>query len=176
MICGGVLHPPDPIEARGGIMKRLTVKRTVAGVAGLALAVALLPAGAAAQTTPKVADQPAATLLLPYFEVDLANPAGPNTLFSVNNASASAALAHVTIWSDVHVPVFSFNVYLTGYDVQTIDLRAVINGHLPATADDFRDPADTISNQGILSQDITFPNCAGVLPPAPPSQDRKSVV
>lgn len=170
MTHGGPLHPPDPIEARGGIMKRFTVKRMVAGVAGLALAAALLPAAAAAQTTPKVADQPAATLLLPYFEVDLANPAGPNTLFSVNNASASAALAHVTIWSDVHVPVFSFDVYLTGYDVQTIDLRAVINGQLPATADDLRDPVDTISNQGILSQDITFPNCAGVLPPAPPSQ------
>lgn len=169
MTGGGPLHSPDPIEARGGIMKRFTVKRMVAGVAGLVL-VALLPAAAAAQTTPKVADQPAATLLLPYFEVDLANPAGPNTLFSVNNASATAMLAHVTLWSDVHVPVFSFDVYLTGYDVQTIDLRAVLNGQLPATASVGQDPADTISNQGILSQDINFAPCAGILPPAPLSQ------
>jgi len=33
-------------------------------------------------------------------------------------------LAHVAIWSDLAVPVFNFNVYLTGYDVQTINLRA----------------------------------------------------
>jgi len=33
---------------------------------------------------------PAATLLLPYFEVDLNNPNGLTTLFSVNNASATA--------------------------------------------------------------------------------------
>ena len=43
---------------------------------------------------------PAATLLLPYFEVDLANPDGVTTLFSVNNASAAPQLAHVTFWTD----------------------------------------------------------------------------
>ncbi|MBV8202108.1 MAG: hypothetical protein JOZ15_15925, partial [Acidobacteria bacterium] len=47
---------------------------------------------------------PAATLLLPYFEVDLNNPNGLTTLFSVNNASATAVLVHVVIWSDLSVP------------------------------------------------------------------------
>ena len=40
-----------------------------------------------------VDDVAAATLLVPYFEVDLAHPDGANTLFSVNNASATAVLA-----------------------------------------------------------------------------------
>ncbi|HXO22611.1 MAG TPA: hypothetical protein VOA87_22035, partial [Thermoanaerobaculia bacterium] len=54
------------------------------------------PAGAVICT---IDDVPAATLLLPYFEVDLANGNGITTLFSVNNASATAILAHVVVWS-----------------------------------------------------------------------------
>lgn len=116
-------------------------------------------------TTPMIGDQPAATLLLPYFEVDLENPAGANTLFSINNASASAILAHATVWSAMHVPVLTFDVYLTGYDMQTINLRDVINGVLPRTATDGQDPLEVISNQGPISQDINFASCNSVLPP-----------
>jgi hypothetical protein len=65
---------------------------------------------------------PAATLLLPYFEVDLANPAGVTTLFSVNNASAAPQLAHVTFWTDQSRPTLDFTIYLTGYDVWTVNL------------------------------------------------------
>jgi hypothetical protein len=110
-------------------------------------------------------DVPAATLLLPYFEVDLDDPDGVNTLFSINNASASAAVAHVTVWSDLSVPVLDFDVYLTGFDVQTLSLRDVLNGKLPLTADAGADslipPGDTISPQGPLSQDINFPGASG---------------
>jgi hypothetical protein len=113
---------------------------------------------------------PAATLLLPYFEVDTTNPAGLTTLFSINNSSATAVLAHVTLWTDLSVPTVSFDVYLTGYDVQTINVRDILNGNLPQTASDGQDPSDTISPQGTLSQDITFPSCGGLpyapLPPA----------
>ncbi len=111
-------------------------------------------------------DVPAATLLLPYFEVDLDNEWGINTLFSVNNASATAVLAHVVVWSDLSVPVLDFNIYLTGYDVQTINLRdIVVRGVLPRTASDGQDPLDTISPQGDFSQDLNFASCAGQLPP-----------
>ena len=80
-------------------------------------------------------DVPAATLLLPYFEVDLSNPNGLTTLFSVNNASATAILAHVVVWSDLSVPVLDFDLYLTGYDVQTISLRDIfLSGIVPTTA------------------------------------------
>jgi hypothetical protein len=111
---------------------------------------------------------PAATLLLPYFEVDLGDTLGSNTLFSVNNASATAVLAHVVLWSDLSVPVLDFNVYLTGYDVQTISLRDIIvDGNLPQTASAGQDPSDTISPKGSFSQDINFATCNGALPPPP---------
>src|SRR6266851_2346578 len=90
----------------------------------IAMTVALLgtrPAGA--QTTAPtgsiqtVSDTAGATLLGPYFEVDLSNPTGMNTIFTVNNMGANtlftfgqppqtfpqqngptAVLAHVAIW------------------------------------------------------------------------------
>jgi hypothetical protein len=142
---------------------------TLTAITGLVTAAA--PALAQAPV-PTVGDQPAATLLLPYFEVDLANPAGANTYFTVNNASASAGLAHITIWSAMHVPVYTVDVYLTGYDVQQINVRDLINGVLPRTASDGQDPTDTnspndgISNQGVISQDINFASCNATLPPA----------
>jgi hypothetical protein len=106
---------------------------------------------------------PAATLLVPYFEVDIANANGINTLFSINNASATAVLAHVTVWSDQSVPVLDFDVYLTGYDVQTISLRDIfVDGRLPITASDGQDPKDTISPQGPVSQDINFASCSSL--------------
>jgi hypothetical protein len=136
----------------------------------LLLAVLALPAlaGLASATLCRTDTVPAATLLLPYFEVDLNHPNGLTTLFSVNNASATAVLVHVVIWSDLAVPVLGFNVYLTGYDVQTINLRDVIvNGNLPPTASAGQDPADTISPKGPLSQDIDFRSCDDQLPPKP---------
>jgi hypothetical protein len=91
-------------------------------------------------------DVPAATLLLPYFEVDLGNPtSGVNTLFSINNASAAAALAHVTLWTDQSIPTLDFDVYLTGYDVQTISVRDIFQGRLPVTADRGNDANDANS-------------------------------
>jgi hypothetical protein len=136
----------------------------------LALAVALLGllvAGQGAQAViGTVDDVPAATLLLPYFEVDLTSADGVQTLFSVNNASATAVLAHVVLWSDLSVPVLDFNIYLTGYDVQTVNLRDIIvNGTLPRTASAGQDPGDTISHKGVFSQDINFASCTGQLPP-----------
>ena len=70
---------------------------------------------------------PAATLLLPYFEVDLANAAGETTLFTITNTSNLDQIAHVTLWTDLSFPVIDFNIYLTGYDVQAINLFDVIS-------------------------------------------------
>lgn len=119
-----------------------------------------------ADSASSITDTPAATLLLPYFEVDLANNNGTTTVFSVNNASATAILAHVTVWSDLSVPVFAFNVYLTGYDVQVIDLKALLySGVVPRTGSAGQDPTDQISPKGNFSQDINFASCSGILPP-----------
>ena len=126
------------------------------------LAVLAAPAFAVIGT---VDDVPAATLLLPYFEVDIDNPDGVTTLMSINNASATAVLAHVVLWTDLSVHVIDFNVYLTGYDVQTINLRDIIvHGNLPITASAGQDPGDTISNKGPASQDINFASCNTYFP------------
>ena len=125
----------------------------------------LLPLARPAAALICTVDQvPAATLLLPYFEVDLDNLWGAKTLFSINNASATAVLAHVVVWSDLSVPVLDFNVYLTGYDVQSINLRDILAGNLPQTASAGQDPTDTISPKGTFSQDINFASCQGNLP------------
>jgi hypothetical protein len=128
----------------------------------LPIVAAASPASAAIGT---IDDVPAATLLLPYFEVDLDNADHLDTLFSINNASASATLAHVTVWSTWSIPVLDFDVYLTGFDVQTINLGDVlINGVLPRTASVGQDPTDTLSPKGPISQDINFASCTGFLP------------
>jgi hypothetical protein len=130
----------------------------------------LLAAPARGDEACTVGLSPAATLLLPYFEVDPSSATGLTTLFSINNASAAAVLTHVTVWTDLGVPTLGFLVYLTGYDVQTINLRDVFNGTLPGTAPAGQDPNDTISPKGLYSQDLNFANCAGILPhPALPA-------
>jgi hypothetical protein len=70
---------------------------------------------------------PAATLLLPYFEVDFQTPAttARTTLFTVQNTTAQPQIARVTLWTDWGYPMFTFNVFLTGYDVQAINLYDV---------------------------------------------------
>jgi hypothetical protein len=131
-----------------------------------ALSMLLIPSIPASAAICNLDVVPAATLLLPYFEVDLSNPNGLTTLVSVNNSSAQAVLAHMTIWSDLSVVVLDFNIYLTGYDVQTINLRDIIvNGVLPQTASTAQDPSDTISPKGAKSQDVNFASCTGQLPP-----------
>jgi hypothetical protein len=130
----------------------------------IALLCLLALAGSASAVICTIDAVPAATLLLPYFEVDLGNANGQTTLFSVNNASATAVLAHVVVWSDLSVPVLDFNIYLTGYDVQTVNLRDVLTGSLPRTASAGQDPTDAISPHGQFSQDINFASCSGLLP------------
>jgi len=108
---------------------------------------------------------PAATLLLPYFEVDLVHADGRTTLFSIVNAAEAATVASVTLWTDLGVPTLHLNVYLTGYDVQTVNVRDLFVGALPRTASVGQDPGDSISPHGVFSADVNLPECNGLLPP-----------
>ncbi|QBB72280.1 hypothetical protein ELE36_18960 [Pseudolysobacter antarcticus] len=85
-------------------------------------------------------------------------------MLTVQNASATAILGHVTVWSDQGVPAADFNIYLTGYDLQSFSMRDVLNGTLPQTASAGQDPGDVISPKGPLSQDINFASCTSQLP------------
>ncbi|MEP7011251.1 MAG: hypothetical protein ABJC13_13085 [Acidobacteriota bacterium] len=93
---------------------------------------------------------PAATLLLPYFQVDLGNAAGANTTFSIQNVGPNGVLTKVELWSDLAVPAGGFMMYLRPRERRTVDLRRVLNCALPATVN----PAGT------------FPSCTGALPPS----------
>ncbi len=100
---------------------------------------------------------PAATLLLPYFEVGLTSlPEDPvsstrfvDTFFSVNNASAAPTVAHVVLWGDWSLPSIDFDIFLTGYDMETVSLSEVFNwGNLPITSHAWNDVDDMISPHG----------------------------
>ena len=69
---------------------------------------------------------PAATLLVPYFEVDFSSPVGQTTIITVTNTSQLPQALMYTLWTDYGYPVMSFPVYLTGYDVQSINLYDII--------------------------------------------------
>jgi len=120
-------------------MKKLTVWALLATlvVAGSAFAApgqvranATFPTGAPATTNNDdscdIGVAPAATLLLPYFEVDINNRNGENTLFTITNTSRLEYVAHITLWTDYSFPVIDFNVFLTGYDVQSLSLYDII--------------------------------------------------
>jgi hypothetical protein len=100
---------------------------------------------------------PAATLLLPYFEVDLASRTGERTIFTITNVSNVEQVAHITLWTDYSFPVIDFNVYLTGYDVQSIDLYDVIalGDIAPTRGTGFEDPG---SPEGDFSDDNPLVN------------------
>lgn len=112
----------------------------------IALVGLLAMGGQAIAAIGTVDDVPAATLLLPYFAVNLNDPTQLTTLFSINNASAAPAIAHVTLWTDKSVPTLDFNVYLTGYDVYTVNLRDLFeSGTVP--------PSDNTAVVGLFSLD-----------------------
>ena len=130
--------------------------------AGLLLA--LLSANATA-TIGTIDQVPGATLLFPHFEVNTATDSGVTTILTIQNASATAILGSVTLWTDYGVPTAHFNIYLTGYDQQTIDLGDTFRRRFtPITGSDGQDPQDLISPQGPFSQDINFASCYTTLP------------
>jgi hypothetical protein len=77
---------------------------------------------------------PAATLLLPYFEVDLQTSGAQTTLFTVTNVSRYSQIAHVTLWTDYSFPILTFNIFLAGYDVQSINLKDILVSGIVASA------------------------------------------
>ena len=141
------------------------MKTTLTAVLVLAVTTAAVPAVAAVGALDEV---PAATLLVPYFEVDLSPTYdGPVTIFSIGNASATAVLAHVTLWTDRAVPTHAFDIYLTGYDLEFVDLRLLFDGITPVTADAGADPSDVVGPHGAFSQDINFPGDLAAVRRAP---------
>jgi hypothetical protein len=103
----------------------------VSSLAAQGLAVPAADAGC------EVGGGPGSTLLLPYFEVDLSDPGGLTTLFSVNNETSTTTVVRVVVWSDWAIPIMAFDIFLAGRDLQTINVRDLLNGNLPSTSGDF---------------------------------------
>ncbi len=76
---------------------------------------------------------PAATLLFPFVQYDyVTDGAAGTTLFSITNVSSEAQVVHITLWTDYSVAILDFNLLLTGYDVQTFNIRDILaDGVLP---------------------------------------------
>jgi hypothetical protein len=78
---------------------------------------------------------PAATLLVPYFELDL-DDGSLTTLVAVANAYRSETLCRVVLWTDWGIPSLAFDILLIGFDIQTFNLRDIFfNGIIPSTGD-----------------------------------------
>ncbi|HYR28634.1 MAG TPA: M28 family peptidase, partial [Thermoanaerobaculia bacterium] len=75
---------------------------------------------------------PAATLLLPYFDIDLSGAGSETTIFTVTNTTNLPQVARVTLWTDYAFPVVHFHLFLTGYDVQSVNLFDVIQNGIIA--------------------------------------------
>ena len=88
----------------------------------------LRPSTIANDASCDIAVQPAATLLVPYFEVDVTTyiTTARTTIFTITNVSRLPQIANVTLWSNLDRPVMNFPIFLTGYDVQAINLYDVI--------------------------------------------------
>ena len=65
----------------------------------------------------------------------------------------------VTLWTDWAIPTLTFNLYLTGFDVERLDLREVLAGAVPVTGAEVS-PVGALSDPG-----SPFPGCAGSLGP-----------
>ena len=152
------------LEAGRDVVSRLKTLRTACFALSALFALCLLAAAPARAAVGTADTVPAATLLLPYFEVDLGNENGPQTAIRLTNASATAILLKVVLWTDYGVPTYNFPVYQPGFASTDIDLRLLFKGVPPVTASAGQDPTDKISPKGSQSQDINFASCTGKLP------------
>jgi hypothetical protein len=118
-----------------------------------------------------IAVTPAATLLLPYFEVNLAGGGGgETTLFTVTNTSRLPQIAHVTVWTDWSFPVLDFNIFLTGYDTQSINMYDIIGRGLiaPDTGTSSATTPGSLSAKNNANPLLNIGNCADLAKEIPP--------
>ena len=116
----------------------------------------LLAASASADAALCTPDNvPAATLLMPYFELcENCPPSYRESRVAVFNLGAAPRLARVTLWTNAAVPVFDFDVYLQGFAQQEFSLSALLSqGTLPVTG-------RGVSEPGLQADpEVDFPGC-----------------
>ncbi|MFP5287001.1 MAG: hypothetical protein ACLGI9_14765 [Thermoanaerobaculia bacterium] len=139
-------------------MKPTTLTQTLTAL----LALAVLCAPAAAQ------NRPSSDLLLPYFEVDAANPGGLTTLFAVGNATKKPVDVLATVHTNWGIPILEVPFALQPNEVRTYNLRdwfrhggnpskalaAIEIQHLGAAASGRRSPKDNLYYSSEVRPDL----------------------
>ncbi|MEA2564433.1 MAG: large repetitive protein [Acidobacteriota bacterium] len=142
-------------------MKSTTINKVITACLALMALVAFC-APAAAQ------NQPSSDLLLPYFEVDAANPGGLTTLFAVGNASKHPVEVLATLHTNWGIPILEVPFTLQAHEVRTFNLRdwfrqggdpkktlaAVEIQHLSAAASGQRSPKDNLYYSSEVRPDL----------------------
>ena len=93
-----------------------TLKKTLTACLAL-VALAALCGPAAAQ------NQASSDLLLPYFEVDSANPGGLTTLFAVGNSTEDRVDVMATVFTNWGIPILEVPFTLQAREIRTVNLR-----------------------------------------------------
>ena len=107
----------------------------------LAIVAVFAFASSAVAVTCTVDQRPAATLLVPYFQVSIdadghvvgTGDSALDTIVTIMNASSAPMIAHVNLYDRYSVLQLDFNVALTGWDVQPMRISDIIQGFLPNT-------------------------------------------
>lgn len=109
-------------------------------IACLAVAAVFAFANSASAVTCTSDQHPAATLLVPYFQVsydDSGNLVSTgvgarDTIVTIANASSAPMIAHVSVFDRNSSFLLDFNVALTGFDVQAMRVSDILAGNLPS--------------------------------------------
>lgn len=114
-------------------MSRLHVARRLVVLTALFCLVFAGAAYAQPSLSCDLSSQPGATLLLPYFEVDLDDEQGRTTYFAVGNRADEAIIFRTVMWTNWGHPVQAFDVGLEAGAVRSFNVRDLIAGRLPTT-------------------------------------------
>ncbi len=112
-------------------------------IACLAVVALFAIANTATAVTCTIDQRPAATLLIPYFQVSYdasgalvsTGIGARDTLVTIGNASSAPMVAHVNIFSRESTLLLDFNIALTGFDIQALRVSDILAGNLPNSAD-----------------------------------------
>jgi hypothetical protein len=116
-----------------------------------------------------IGEYTAATLLLPYFEVDYnaSSTTAVDTVFSVMNTSRYPQIVRMTIWTDLGFPAAWCPIFLTGYGTMSVSMYNVVaRGNLPVSSRFFYTgpmSADNKSNPN-FAEDTFCDHAGGNLP------------
>lgn len=134
--------------------------RTIVRALATFLVLATATLAAATDLKPVVTDNgascdigpyPAATLLLPYFEVDYQAPSTSaiDTVFTVINTSRNPQIVRMTIWTDLGFPAAWSPIFLTGYGVRSVSMYQIIaRGSFPTSSDTWPTGSMSADNKG----------------------------